>query len=238
MMYEGFQCWIIRVGDGAGALRLVDLCVRGTLFKPKRAHTQSVLLHGQLIQVTPGVASNGREQFYSPPDGDASFKIDLSEKYQGGKVQLVRNDGTAEAGEQGRAQLSKMVEGLWEKRMAGTLNGQDWVTMVDDFITYIGGWVRNILTLLVALLTTNSETLSALIPSNSPNNLPTLYAPLLRCLPFEFSPHLSYAFSAGNDGVLRRCSTTVFYDGVLRRCSTTAKGTFPLVTDQAHLGCM
>jgi hypothetical protein len=141
MMYEGFQHWIIRVGDGAGALRLVDLCVRGTLFKPKRAHTQSVLLHGQLVQVTPGVASNGREQFYSPPDGDASFKIDLSEKYQGGKVQLVRNDGTKEAGEQGRAQLAKMVEGLWEKRRAGTLNGQDWVTMVDDFITYIGGWV-------------------------------------------------------------------------------------------------
>ena len=141
MMYEGFQHWIIRLGDGAGSLRLVDLSVRGTLFKPKRTHTQSVLLHGQLIQITPGVASNGREELYSPPDGDASFKIDLSEKYVGGKVKLVRNDGTKEAGEQGRAQLAKMVEGLWEKRRAGTLNGQDWVTMVDNFITFIGGWV-------------------------------------------------------------------------------------------------
>lgn len=141
MMYEGFQHWIIRLGDGAGALRLVDLSVRGTLFKPKRTHTQSVLLHGQLIQITPGVAPNGREELYSPPDGDASFKIDLSEKYVGGKVTLVRNDGTKEAGEQGRAHLTTMVAGLWEKRRAGTLNGQDWVTTVDSFIGYIGGWV-------------------------------------------------------------------------------------------------
>lgn len=141
MMYEGFQHWIIRLGDGAGSLRLVDFSVRGTLFKPKRTHTQSVLLHGQLIQVTPGVATNGRDELYSPPDGDASFKIDLSEKYQGGKVQLLRNDGTPEAGEKGRQQLTKMVEGLWEKRRAGTLNGQDWVNMVDGFITFIGGWV-------------------------------------------------------------------------------------------------
>jgi hypothetical protein len=143
MMYEGFQHWIIRLGDGAGSLRLVDFSVRGTLFKPKRTHTQSVLVHGQLIQITPGVAANGREEMYSPPDGDASFKIDLSEKYPGGRVQLVRNDGTKEAGETGRAHLSKMVEGLWEKRRAGTLNGQDWVNMVDNFITFIGGWVSD-----------------------------------------------------------------------------------------------
>ena len=144
MMYEGFQHWIIRLGDGAGSLRLVELSVRGTLFKPKRAHTQSVMLNGQLVQITPsvaGIAPSAREQMYSPPDGDASFKIDLSEKYVGGLVKLVRNDGTKDAGEQGRAQLAMMVEGLWEKRRVGTLNGQDWVTMVDNFITYIGGWV-------------------------------------------------------------------------------------------------
>jgi hypothetical protein len=141
MMYEGFQHWIIRLGEGAGSLRLVDLSVRGTLFKPKRTHVQSVLVHGVLVQITPGVAAHGRDELYSPPDGDASFKIDLSEKHIGGKVQLVRNDGTKEAGEKGREYLAKMVVGLWEKRRAGTLNGQDWVTMVDDFITFIGGWV-------------------------------------------------------------------------------------------------
>ncbi|KAI9869732.1 MAG: hypothetical protein M1823_008971, partial [Watsoniomyces obsoletus] len=91
-----------------------------------------------LILITPGVATNGREELYSPPDGDASFKIDLSEKNVGGKVCLMRNDGTKEAGEKGRTQLAKMVEGLWEKRRAGTLNGQDWVNTVDDFITFIG----------------------------------------------------------------------------------------------------
>ncbi|KAF2031548.1 hypothetical protein EK21DRAFT_62976 [Setomelanomma holmii] len=140
MMYDGFQHWIIRLGDGAGSLRLVDLSVRGTLFKPKRTHTQSVLLGGQLIQITPGVATNGRQELYSPPDGDASFKIDLSEKHVGGKVCIMRNDGTQEAGETGRAYLAKKVEELWDKRRAGTLNGQDWVNMVDNFITFIGGW--------------------------------------------------------------------------------------------------
>jgi hypothetical protein len=52
----------------------------------------------------------------------------------------MRNDGTQEAAETGRAHLANMVEGLWEKRRAGTLNGQDWVNMVDSFITFIGGW--------------------------------------------------------------------------------------------------
>jgi len=33
-----------------------------------------------------------------------------------------------------------MVNVLWEKRQAGTLNGQDWIDMVDGFITFIGGW--------------------------------------------------------------------------------------------------
>jgi hypothetical protein len=141
MMYEGFQHWIIRLGAGAGCLRLVDFSVRGTLFKPQKTHARSVLVHGQLVHVTPGATANGTEEAYSPPDGDASFKIDLSEKYPGGRVQLVRNDGTKEAGEKGREELGKLVEVLWEKRRDGTLNGQDWVTMVDKFILFIGGWV-------------------------------------------------------------------------------------------------
>jgi len=143
MMYEAFQDWIIRLGEGAGLLRLISFSVRGSLFKPKKSHSQSVLVHGHLVQLAPGVMGPmgaSREELYCPPDGDASFKIDLSEKYAGGKVQLVRNDGTKEAGERARLCLSKMVEGLWEKRRAGTLNGQDWITMVDSFITFIGGW--------------------------------------------------------------------------------------------------
>ncbi|CAN9114969.1 hypothetical protein CC77DRAFT_1022689 [Alternaria alternata] len=142
MMYEAFQDWIIRLGDGAGLLRLVSFSVRGSLFKPRRNHTQSVLIHGHLVQLAPGVIgpATTREELYCPPDGDASFKIDLSEKFAGGRVQLVRNDGTREAGEQARAHLGKMVEVLWAKRKAGTLNGQDWINMVDGFITFIGGW--------------------------------------------------------------------------------------------------
>lgn len=143
MMYEAFQDWIIRLGEGAGLLRLISFSVRGSLFKPNKSHSQSVLVHGHLVQLAPGVIGplgGSREELYCPPDGDASFKIDLSEKFAGGRVQLVRNDGTREAGEKARLCLSKMVEGLWEKRRAGTLNGQDWITMVDSFITFIGGW--------------------------------------------------------------------------------------------------
>ncbi|KAH7398159.1 hypothetical protein BKA66DRAFT_196165 [Pyrenochaeta sp. MPI-SDFR-AT-0127] len=137
MMYEAFQDWIIRLGDGAGLLRLVNFSVRGSLFKPTRTHPQSssLALNGQAV-----TGAGSREDLYCPPDGDASFKIDLSEKFYGGRVLLVRNDGTKEAGEKAIASLGKTVEGLWEKRQSGTLNGQDWVTMVDSFISFIGGW--------------------------------------------------------------------------------------------------
>lgn len=140
MMYDAFQDWIIRLGDGAGLLRLISFSVRGSLFKPARTHNTSVMFNGQLVTTPanmPGASNTG--EMYSPPDGDASFKIDLSEKHAGGKVQLVRNDGTREAGAQATLYLAKLVSGLWSKRQNGTLNGQDWLYMVDDFIYFIGG---------------------------------------------------------------------------------------------------
>ncbi|KAF1938203.1 hypothetical protein EJ02DRAFT_355005 [Clathrospora elynae] len=141
MMYEAFQDWIIRLGDGAGYLRLVSFAVRGALFKPKKTHAQSSVVQGHVVQLGNGlVGPSTRTELYCPPDGDASFKIDLSEKFVGGRVQIARNDGTQQAGEEARVYLSKMVEGLWEKRRTGTLNGQDWISMVDSFITFIGGW--------------------------------------------------------------------------------------------------
>jgi hypothetical protein len=133
MMYEAFQDWIIRLGDGAGLLRHVSFAVRGSLFKPEK--TQHAEHAGNGVT---GPAQN--RQVSCVNDGDASFRIDLSEKFTGGRVQIVRNDGTTEAGEKARIQLSKIVEGLWEKRRTGSLNGQDWITMVDQFITFIGGW--------------------------------------------------------------------------------------------------
>lgn len=140
MMYDAFQDWIIRLGEGAGLLRLISFSVRGSLFKPARTHNTSVMFNGQLITTPPNMpgASNAGEM-YSPPDGDASFKIDLSEKFAGGKVTLVRNDGTREAGAQATLHLATLVSSLWSKRQNGTLNGQDWITMVDDFIKFIGG---------------------------------------------------------------------------------------------------
>ncbi|KAF9694414.1 hypothetical protein EKO04_007384 [Ascochyta lentis] len=146
MFYEAFQDWIIRLGDGAGMLRLVTLSVRGKLFKPVKTHPQSVVVNGQIVVIHTGHAptvggvlpSPTREEMYSPPDGEASFMIDLSEKFAGGRVQLTRNDGTESAGEKGRVQLEKMVASLWEKRRDGKLNGQDWISLVDGFLSFVG----------------------------------------------------------------------------------------------------
>ena len=149
MFYEAFQDWIIRLGDGAGLLRLVTLSVRGKLFKPVKTHPQSVVVNGQVVVIHTGLVPQGlvgmgvlpsptREEMYSPPDGEASFSIDLSEKYAGGRVQLTRNDGTEDAGEKGRVHLEKMVHSLWEKRRDGTLNGQDWISLVDGFLCFVG----------------------------------------------------------------------------------------------------
>ncbi|KAJ8112993.1 hypothetical protein OPT61_g4774 [Boeremia exigua] len=147
MFYEAFQDWIIRLGSGAGHLRLVTLSVRGKLFKPVKTHPQSVVVNGQVVIIHTGnpppagvgvLPSPTREEIYSPPDGEASFMIDLSEKYAGGRVQLTRNDGTADAGEKGRAHLEEMVKQLWEKRRNGTLNGQDWISLVDGFLSFVG----------------------------------------------------------------------------------------------------
>ncbi|UPX18959.1 uncharacterized protein EKO05_0009239 [Ascochyta rabiei] len=146
MFYEAFQDWIIRLGDGAGMLRLVTLSVRGKLFKPVKTHAQSVVVNGQIVVIHTGHAPAGggmlpsatREEMYSPPDGEASFMLDLSEKFAGGRVQLTRNDGTESAGEKGRVQLEKMVQAVWEKRRDGSLNGQDWISLVDEFLSFVG----------------------------------------------------------------------------------------------------
>jgi hypothetical protein len=138
MMYEAFQDWIIRLGDGAGMLRLVTIAARGRLFKPSTSHASSINTNGQLVHVPGAFPVTSVVEEYHPPDGDASFSIDLSEKFVGGKVELVRNDGTAAAGEAARKQLAAKVAGLWEKRRTGTLNGQDWVTLVDEFLAFTG----------------------------------------------------------------------------------------------------
>lgn len=149
MFYEAFQDWIVRLGDGAGLLRLVTLSVRGKLFKPVKTHPQSVVVNGQVVVIHTGLVPQGlagmgvlpsptREEIYSPPDGEASFMIDLSEKFVGGRVLLTRNDGTEDAGETGRIQLQKMVCSLWQKRRDGTLNGQDWISLVDGFLGFVG----------------------------------------------------------------------------------------------------
>ncbi|KAF2871776.1 hypothetical protein BDV95DRAFT_572790 [Massariosphaeria phaeospora] len=139
MMYEAFHAWIIRLGPGAASLRLVHISVRGSLFKPRTRH-HPIVIFPVLAGHSANTGAQRAVEDYHPPDGDASFKIDLSEKYAGGKVELVRCDGSRENGEKGRVHLEKLVAGLWGKRRAGTLNGQDWVDAVDSFLAFTGWW--------------------------------------------------------------------------------------------------
>jgi len=136
MMYDSFQTWICELGDNASSLRLIQIAVRGSLFKPRTSHqgTNGAVVQGMNGNLTLVQAVEA----YSPPDGDASFSIDLSEKWAGGKVEVMRNDGTKEAGEKARMFLGGLAAGLWEKRRVGTLNGQDWVTAVDQFLDFVG----------------------------------------------------------------------------------------------------
>ncbi|KAF2651471.1 hypothetical protein K491DRAFT_90036 [Lophiostoma macrostomum CBS 122681] len=140
IMYDAFQQWIIRVADGSSSLRLIKIAVRGSLFKPRTSHGTTTPANMPLTLALNGFPVNAQApaEAYHPPDGDASFGIDLSEKWTGGRVELLRNDGTWEAGESARIYLAKLVEGLWQKRRTGTLNAQDWVTMVDRFLEFIG----------------------------------------------------------------------------------------------------
>lgn len=143
IMYDAFQDWIIRLGPGASLLRLVTLSVRGSLLKPRRTRPMRLLRNGHFVHITPATTTPPFDNpaiLYAPPDGDASFHIDLSEKFVGGRVRLLRNDGTAEAGDKATVWLAGRVARLWERRQAGTLNGQDWVSLVDGFLSFIGGW--------------------------------------------------------------------------------------------------
>ncbi|KAH7115941.1 hypothetical protein B0J11DRAFT_593612 [Dendryphion nanum] len=151
IMYDAFQDWIIRLGPDAGNLRIVHIAVRGRLFKPWTSHASSspAFIHhnnnvGGAYNFVPGggvplPGSVVPVESYSPPDGDASFRIDLSEKWVGGKVEVLRNDGTGESGAVAKAGLEKLVVPMWERRKAGVLNGQDWVDMVDAFLRVTGG---------------------------------------------------------------------------------------------------
>lgn len=90
---------------------------------------------------TPPPAPVQQEREYCPPDGDASFRIDLSERFEGGKVELYRYDGSREAAEEGRQELQRLVKSVWEKRCKGQLRGRDWVELVETFLGWSGWWL-------------------------------------------------------------------------------------------------
>lgn len=122
IMYDAFRAWISSIGDmNAGNLRLLQLSVRGRDFRP----------------VAAGTEAGG----YKCVDGDATFRIDLSERYVGGEVTVMRCDGSVDAGEQARACLRGLVQPVWKKRQEGRLRGEDFVEMVDAFLGYTGWWL-------------------------------------------------------------------------------------------------
>lgn len=125
LMYDAFKAWISSIGDvNAGNLRLLQLSVRSRDFRP----------------VPPG-GNAADADVYTCADGDATFRIDLSERFPGGEVTVMRCDGSAAAGEVARARLQDLIEPLWQKRVAGTLTGQDFIVAVDDFLGHTGWWL-------------------------------------------------------------------------------------------------
>jgi len=125
LMYDAFKAWISSIGDvNAGNLRLLQLSVRSKDFRP----------------VPPGGHAADAE-VYTCADGDATFRIDLSERFPGGEVTVMRCDGEAAAGEAARVRLQGLIEPLWKKRVAGTLTGRDFIVAVDDFLGYTGWWL-------------------------------------------------------------------------------------------------
>lgn len=148
IMYEAFYNWIVRLGERAGLLRLVTIAVRGRLFKPGGRAGTALANGGGAAALAPGTGVGGAHghvsasavvEAYTPPDGDAAFHIDLSERFAGGKVTLVRNDGTDAAGQRAVAYLEGRVQVLWERRRAGTLGAQDWVDLVEMVLGFVGG---------------------------------------------------------------------------------------------------
>ncbi|KAF2494257.1 hypothetical protein BU16DRAFT_68800 [Lophium mytilinum] len=139
MMYDAFRTWIRDLGDNAGELRLLQISVRGRMFRPVVGGTTGGAGSGSGTAVfsTAG-ASAGVE--YLCVDGDATFRIDMSERYEGGEVEVVRCDGSKAAGERARVHLQGLVEPLWKKRREGRLRGADFLGMVDLFLGYTGWW--------------------------------------------------------------------------------------------------
>ncbi|KAF2812939.1 uncharacterized protein BDZ99DRAFT_246243 [Mytilinidion resinicola] len=137
IMYDAFRAWIRDLGDNAGELRLLQISVRGRMFRPV-VGTAGGAGSGSGTAVFSTAASAGVE--YLCVDGDATFRIDLSERYEGGEVEVVRCDGSAAAGERARAHLQGLVEPLWRKRREGRLRGADFLGMVDLFLGYTGWW--------------------------------------------------------------------------------------------------
>lgn len=124
-MYDAFKSWITGIGDtNAGNLRVVEISVRGKMFAPRRPPRE--LLVGQDGR-TVCVASD-----------DVVFRIDLSERMQGGVVEVKGNKGPREEEEMALAVVKSLVEVLWRKKLIGELRVRDWLWAVEGILNYTG----------------------------------------------------------------------------------------------------
>lgn len=125
--YDSFASWILGLDDSsANALRLLRVSVRGALFAKPMIYGPDGFL----------VKNDSRGAY-----GYATFGVDLSEKYAGGRVEVLACDGPAAAGAQGKVALEGIVRGLWERKGRGKLRGRDVKEAMDTFLSFTGWWL-------------------------------------------------------------------------------------------------
>ncbi|EKG13481.1 hypothetical protein MPH_09390 [Macrophomina phaseolina MS6] len=125
--YDSFASWILGLDDAsANALRLLRVSVRGAMFAKEWIYGPD----GFLVR-------NEEKGRY----GYATYAVDLSEKWAGGRVEVLACDGPAAAGLEGKVALEGVVRGLWEKKGRGQLKGSDVKEAMDAFLSYTGWWL-------------------------------------------------------------------------------------------------
>ncbi|KAF2083916.1 hypothetical protein K490DRAFT_69309 [Saccharata proteae CBS 121410] len=144
--YDAFVRWITALPDPhANALRLLKVRVLGRAFSRPRQQREDVFawpLTGALATVLPAVQpTQRRDDLETAAYGCATFSVDLSERWLGGKVKLVSCDGPWDVGLLAEKRLSEVVYDLWRKKKEGRMTGREVKDGMETFLTYTGWWL-------------------------------------------------------------------------------------------------
>ncbi|KAF2143801.1 uncharacterized protein K452DRAFT_205328, partial [Aplosporella prunicola CBS 121167] len=128
MFYDGFVKWIKSLDRySVQALRFLHLSLRGPLFYKSRARPH---IHDLELE----------RKFSRAKYSYTTYSIDLSEKYENGKVEIVSCLGGREVAVTLKKILEVHVKGLWEKKAKGEMRAKDVKRVVDEMLEICGWW--------------------------------------------------------------------------------------------------